>query len=75
MTDDMMHIGELAERTGLSLRTLRHYDEIGLVKASGPRRRRIPSVANSEADNSNGEFADVHHVVRHVSSVNSTLTC
>ena len=30
-----MHIGELAERTGLSLRTLRHYDEIGLVSASG----------------------------------------
>ncbi len=30
-----MHIGELAERTGLSLRTLRHYDEVGLVKASG----------------------------------------
>ena len=32
---DMMHIGELAERSGLSLRTLRHYDEIGLVSASG----------------------------------------
>jgi len=31
----MMHIGELAERSGLSLRTLRHYDEIGLVSASG----------------------------------------
>ncbi len=30
-----MHIGELAERTGLSLRTLRHYDEIGLVTPSG----------------------------------------
>lgn len=30
-----MHIGELAERSGLSLRTLRHYDEIGLVSASG----------------------------------------
>jgi DNA-binding transcriptional MerR regulator len=30
-----MHIGELAERTGLSLRTLRHYDEVGLVRASG----------------------------------------
>ena len=30
-----MHIGELAELTGLSLRTLRHYDEVGLVKASG----------------------------------------
>jgi len=31
----MMHIGELAERTGLSLRTLRHYDEIDLLKPSG----------------------------------------
>ena len=31
----MMHIGELAERTGLSLRTLRHYDEIGLLTPSG----------------------------------------
>ncbi|WP_314138582.1 MerR family transcriptional regulator [uncultured Plantibacter sp.] len=29
-----MHIGELAERTGLSLRTLRHYDDVGLVSAS-----------------------------------------
>ena len=31
----IMHIGELAERTGLSLRTIRHYDEIGLLRASG----------------------------------------
>lgn len=31
----VMHIGELSERTGLSLRTIRHYDEIGLVKPSG----------------------------------------
>jgi len=30
-----MHIGELAEKTGLSLRTIRHYDDIGLLKASG----------------------------------------
>ncbi|WP_206447665.1 MerR family transcriptional regulator [Agrococcus sp. KRD186] len=30
-----MHIGELAERTGLSLRSLRHWDEVGLVQASG----------------------------------------
>lgn len=30
-----MHIGEIAERTGLSLRTLRHYDEIGLLQPSG----------------------------------------
>ena len=31
----MMHIGELAERTGLSLRTIRHYDQIGLLAPSG----------------------------------------
>lgn len=30
-----MHIGALAERTGMSLRTLRHYDETGLLKPSG----------------------------------------
>lgn len=30
-----MHIGEVAERTSLSLRTLRHYDDIGLVTPSG----------------------------------------
>lgn len=29
-----MHIGELADKTGLSLRTIRHYDEIGLLRAS-----------------------------------------
>lgn len=31
----MMHIGEVAERTGLSLRTIRHYDEVGLLPPSG----------------------------------------
>lgn len=30
-----MHIGVVADRTGLSLRTLRHYDEVGLVRPSG----------------------------------------
>jgi DNA-binding transcriptional MerR regulator len=30
-----MHIGELAERTGLSLRTIRHYDEIGILTPTG----------------------------------------
>ena len=30
-----MHIGELAEKTDLSLRTIRHYDEVGLLKPSG----------------------------------------
>ncbi|WP_448630300.1 MerR family DNA-binding transcriptional regulator [Cellulomonas soli] len=28
------HIGEVAEITGLSLRTIRHYDEVGLVVPS-----------------------------------------
>lgn len=29
-----MHIGVVAERTGLSLRTLRHYDDVGLLTPS-----------------------------------------
>ena len=29
-----MHIRELAERTGLSLRTIRHYDDVGLLPAT-----------------------------------------
>lgn len=32
---DLVHIGAVAERTGLSLRTLRHYDDVGLVQPSG----------------------------------------
>lgn len=31
----MMRIGAVAERTALSFRTLRHYDEVGLVTPSG----------------------------------------
>lgn len=31
----MMQIGELAERTALSHRTIRHYDEIGLLVPTG----------------------------------------
>ena len=34
MTDGTIRIGEVAERTELSFRTLRHYDEIGLVTPS-----------------------------------------
>ncbi|WP_200330486.1 MerR family transcriptional regulator [Leucobacter sp. L43] len=33
--DGMMHIGELAARTELSIRTLRHYDQIGLLVPTG----------------------------------------
>ncbi|MGH3652205.1 MerR family transcriptional regulator [Glutamicibacter sp.] len=29
-----MHIGDMAEATGLSHRTIRHYDEVGLLPAS-----------------------------------------
>lgn len=35
-----MHIGEVAERTGLSLRTLRHDDEVGLLSSSPARSAR-----------------------------------
>ncbi|MDF2443988.1 MAG: MerR family transcriptional regulator, Zn(II)-responsive regulator of zntA, partial [Subtercola sp.] len=38
MTDarePMMQIGELAEKTSMSLRTIRHYDEVGLLRPSG----------------------------------------
>ncbi len=32
---DMRRIGEVADAVGLSLRTLRHYEEVGLVRPSG----------------------------------------
>lgn len=31
----MMQIGKFAERTGLSLHTIRHYDDVGLLHPSG----------------------------------------
>lgn len=31
MTEETMQIGKLADRTGMSIRSLRHYDEIGLL--------------------------------------------
>jgi DNA-binding transcriptional MerR regulator len=33
-TERQMQIGEVAERTGLSLRTIRHYEDVGLVSPS-----------------------------------------
>ena len=33
--DDAFHIGQVATRTGLSLRTVRYYESVGLVKPSG----------------------------------------
>src|SRR5215813_435598 len=34
MAFDALKVGELARRTGLTIRTLHHYDEIGLLKPS-----------------------------------------
>lgn len=34
-TPPAMHIGEVAARTELSLRSLRHWDEVGLLRPSG----------------------------------------
>ncbi len=39
MTDTALTVGQLAERFGLTVRTLHHYDEIGLLRPS----RRSPS--------------------------------
>jgi len=33
--EELMHIGRVADAIGLSLRTIRYYEEIGLVKPSG----------------------------------------
>jgi MerR family copper efflux transcriptional regulator len=33
--DGMLQIGEVADAVGLSLRTIRHYEEVGLVPPSG----------------------------------------
>ncbi|CAM3102942.1 MerR family transcriptional regulator [Stackebrandtia soli] len=35
MSGELMQIGEVAERTCLSLRTIRYYEEVGLVVPSG----------------------------------------
>jgi len=35
MAQEAMKVGELADRTGLSVRTLHHYDEIGLLAPEG----------------------------------------
>ena len=35
---DLLQIGDVADRTGLSLRTIRHYEEVGLL----PEPRRSP---------------------------------
>ncbi|MGN8247416.1 MerR family transcriptional regulator [Cellulomonas soli] len=44
------HIGEVAEITGLSLRTIRHYDEVGLVVPSARSRGGFRQYADDDVD-------------------------
>jgi MerR family transcriptional regulator, thiopeptide resistance regulator len=48
MTSDALKVGEVAKRTGLTVRTLHHYDEIGLVRPSlhSPAGHRLYSTAD-----------------------------
>lgn len=53
MTQEQLRIGEVAKRTGVSVRTLRHYDEMGLVpvterSASGYRLYGVTSLQRLE---------------------------
>jgi DNA-binding transcriptional MerR regulator len=44
----LLKVGELAKRTGLTVRTLHHYDEIGLL------RRRFATAARQRSAGSSG---------------------
>jgi len=46
--DDSMHIGDMVEATGLSHRTIRHYDEVGLLPASTRNEGGFRSYTNSD---------------------------
>ncbi|MFW6725042.1 MerR family transcriptional regulator [Streptomyces sp. MAR4 CNY-716] len=50
MTKGRMQIGEVAERTGLSLRTIRHYEEVGLVVPSGRSKGGFRLYTDSDVD-------------------------
>ncbi|GAA2450625.1 MerR family transcriptional regulator [Streptomyces macrosporus] len=45
-----MRIGEVAERTGLSLRTIRHYEEVGLVVPSARSKGGFRLYTDSDVD-------------------------
>ena len=44
MKFEALKVGELAKRTGLTVRTLHHYDEIGLLEAVAAHRIRAPAL-------------------------------
>jgi len=51
MQFEALKVGELARRTGLTVRTLHHYDEIGLLKPSLHSDIKAPPQANVPASN------------------------
>ncbi|MFE3456721.1 MerR family transcriptional regulator [Nocardiopsis aegyptia] len=50
---DHMQIGEVAERTGLSLRTIRYYGEVGLVEPSARSRGGFRLYTDTDVDRLN----------------------
>lgn len=50
MSSDHMQIGEVAERVGLSLRTIRYYEEIGLIEPSARTAGGFRLYAEADAD-------------------------
>jgi DNA-binding transcriptional MerR regulator len=50
MGDGLMQIGEVAERTGLSLRTIRYYEEVGLVVPSARSQGRFRLYTQPDVD-------------------------
>ena len=66
MAGAALRIGEVARRTGLSVRTLRHYDDLGLVVPSG----------RTSGDHRLYSPADTHRLllVQHLKSLGLTLS-
>jgi DNA-binding transcriptional MerR regulator len=49
MSQPTMHIGEVAERVGLSLRTIRYYEEVGLITPSARSQGRFRLYTEADA--------------------------
>ena len=50
MAEPTMHIGEVAERVGLSLRTIRYYEEVGLISPSARSQGGFRLYTDADAD-------------------------
>lgn len=49
MAEPTMHIGEVADRVGLSLRTIRYYEEVGLITPSARSQGRFRLYTEADA--------------------------